>query len=218
VEALPGKVIGSTRLNDGKWHQLAVVVADENGSGSTFTAETRIHVDGILDPLSSVISTLVSTDAGTNASLGGTDASSNSNFNGNLDEVRIFPRALAASEVQALYQNNLNTALASLPPGDTDGDGVTDAAEEIAGTDPNDATSYFRIHDPVQTGGGMTLRWAGVAGRTYRVEESSALSNWTLVPGVAPVVVTENTPNASVTVPANGAPKRFLRMQVMLTQ
>jgi hypothetical protein len=100
---------------------------------------------------------------------------------------------------------------------DDDGDGSTNGEEAVAGTNPNDATSYFRIHDQVQTGGGMILRWAGVAGRTYRVEESTNLSTWSLVPGVAPVVVTETTPNASVTVPANGAPSRFLRMQVMLT-
>lgn len=103
------------------------------------------------------------------------------------------------------------------PPPDRDGDGASDADELIAGTNPDNTNSYFKIHTHTRNEGGISLQWTGVEGRTYRVEESTNLSAWTLVPGLAPVVITAPQPAASVTVPAGGAPKRFLRMQVMLT-
>lgn len=103
------------------------------------------------------------------------------------------------------------------PPSDRDGDGSPDAAEQVAGTDPDDPGSFFRIHTYSKSSSGISLQWNGVAGRSYRVEESSDLSTWTLVPGMPPVVVTTATPDASITVPDNGAAKRFLRMQVKMT-
>ncbi len=104
------------------------------------------------------------------------------------------------------------------PAPDRDGDGSPDAAEYIAGTDPDDPKSTFRITGSTKSANGMSLQWQGVAGRTYRVEESSDLANWSLVPAVEPVVVTAANPSASVTVPDNGAARRFLRMQVILSQ
>lgn len=85
-------------------------------------------------------------------------------------------------------------------PGDTDNDGLRDSVETNTGM-----LSRHRIR-------------VGVPGRTYRVEESSNLSTWTIIPELAQVVVTSPQPAASVAVPANGEPKRFHRMQVMLTQ
>lgn len=103
------------------------------------------------------------------------------------------------------------------PPSDQDRDGYPDETEVLAGTNPNDPNSYFKIHTFDLTEIGTVLQWSGVAGRTYRVEESPNLTTWTLVPGLAPIVMTSTTPNASVTVPKNGVTQRFLRMQVMLT-
>jgi len=218
VEALPGSVVGSKILNDGRWHHLAVVVADHDGNGVTDINETRIYVDGVPDVISSSTSSLLNTASATSVCLGGSDQSSSSHFNGSLDDVRMFPGALSASEVSDLWNQTMATALMhGMPPNDSDGDGIRDSAEEIAGTDPEDSTSFFRIKSSSMTGSGLSLQWAGVAGRTYRVEESSDLKGWSLVPGVASIVVTENTPSAAVTVPPNGAAKRFVRIQAMMT-
>jgi len=103
-----------------------------------------------------------------------------------------------------------------LPP-DRDGDGFPDEEEAVAGTDPNNPSSFFRITNFTKSASGTSLQWDAVAGRTYWVEESSDLSVWTLVPAVTTITASFAIPNASVTVPDNGAPKRFLRMRVILT-
>ena len=53
---------------------------------------------------------------------------------------------------------------------DSDGDGVCDAHEAIAGTEKNNKDSYFHIAEVTQAaGGGAELRWASCAGRKYNV-------------------------------------------------
>ncbi len=53
---------------------------------------------------------------------------------------------------------------------DSDGDGVSDAAEIIAGTDPLDATSVLRATVAGASGSAIEVQIPTVAGRTYRVE------------------------------------------------
>lgn len=100
---------------------------------------------------------------------------------------------------------------------DRDKDGSSDAEEDLAGTNPDDANLYFKIESSSKTKTDIVLRWIGVSGRTYQVESSSDLETWTLAPGVSPIVVTSTTLNATATIPDNGSAKRFLRVRVSLT-
>ncbi|MEI6516048.1 MAG: choice-of-anchor D domain-containing protein, partial [bacterium] len=61
---------------------------------------------------------------------------------------------------------------------DSDGDGVTDQAELLAGTDKNDKSSFFHVAKmrPV-TGGGVELTWASVSGRRYNVMIATNLAS-----------------------------------------
>jgi hypothetical protein len=60
---------------------------------------------------------------------------------------------------------------AGLPGIDSDGDGVLNAAESIAGTVPTDNTSFFRISQV----SAVDLLWTAVPGRTYSVERTGDL-------------------------------------------
>jgi hypothetical protein len=55
---------------------------------------------------------------------------------------------------------------AGLPGVDSDGDGVLNVDESVAGTLPDDDTSFFRIEQVDENG----LSWIAVAGRTYSVD------------------------------------------------
>jgi len=91
---------------------------------------------------------------------------------------------------------------------DTDGDGFTDYAEFIAGTDPNSPASKLALTTPaMQADGTLRLQWPSVAGRAYRVEGSSdaiqwvAVSDWTLA--------ASDTMSLKLPAPVPGAPYLF---------
>jgi hypothetical protein len=71
---------------------------------------------------------------------------------------------------------------------DYDKDGTSDAAEALAGTDPKDAKSRFAVKALTRSAAGrFTMTWPGVAGKTYRIEAKSALTDAAWLPVVAGV-------------------------------
>lgn len=81
------------------------------------------------------------------------------------------------------YFGNLD----STPPDDPDGDGRSNALEQVAGTDPADPLSTLALRlDPASVPTGpATLRWAFVPGRTYTLwlADSLAPGTWQVAPG-----------------------------------
>lgn len=61
---------------------------------------------------------------------------------------------------------------------DSDADGMSDANETVAGTNPTEAQSVFRILDFKRQPTGFQLRWASVPGRGYEVLSSVNLVDW----------------------------------------
>jgi hypothetical protein len=63
------------------------------------------------------------------------------------------------------------------PAPDTDGDGVPDWAEVMAGTDPTDPKSVLKMLPEVRPamGGGLSIGWASVAGKAYAVVRTTDL-------------------------------------------
>jgi hypothetical protein len=62
--------------------------------------------------------------------------------------------------------DDLSVAIVS---SDSDGDGMADAAEEIAGTDPGDANSVLKA-GLAREAGGNRITWSSVVGKKYAIE------------------------------------------------
>ena len=115
----------------------------------------------------------------------------------------------ATATVVALNPNNTNIASSETPSSsttvslvssaDNDGDGVLNASEVTAGTNPLDNTSYFRITSITPQPGGVTVTWNAVPGKTYTLEVATNLAsaNWiTLASGLTTGSYTHTNPGA----------------------
>ncbi|HEU6449264.1 MAG TPA: choice-of-anchor J domain-containing protein, partial [Verrucomicrobiae bacterium] len=66
---------------------------------------------------------------------------------------------------------------------DSDGDGMSDYAEFIAGTNPTNAASKFIFVSAVVQTNRVQLKWSVIPGRLYQLDGSTDLINWTPVTG-----------------------------------
>ncbi len=98
------------------------------------------------------------------------------------------------------------------PTADTDGDGIPDAAEAMAGTDPFSANSTIKISDMLLDGNGLRLTFATAPGKGYLMQKSASLSpaNWVTANPIVPGVGGDQW----VTLPSAGATDFFYRVVV----
>ena len=96
----------------------------------------------------------------------------------------------------------------SLAQQDADGDGMSNLAEFLAGTNPTDATSVLRLQIQMSVANQGLLNWLAVPGKTYRMQFKENLDDaaWTEVPGA-----TVNGNQGSFAFPADAA-HRFYRV------
>ena len=98
-------------------------------------------------------------------------------------------------------------------PTDSDGDGVPNWMEILAGTNPYDSNSYLRITG-LQAGNPVELVWSSVPNKTYQVLATTNF-NYPMAP-IANAVVSADSTN-SVTRWFDSAPdatNRFYRVKV----
>jgi len=76
-------------------------------------------------------------------------------------------------------------SLTANPLADPDGDGQNNFQESVAGTDPLNSASVFRLRSTIEPQA-FVLRWSSVAGRRYQIEtaESPTAGGWQLQPSV----------------------------------
>jgi len=103
-----GYVVGSTDVLDDQWHHVAMTWAND---GTPNVLDTKLYVDGVLEAQSDFVSRVINTASG-NDVLIGTNAQSQY-FDGNIDDVRIYNRALTAAEILELGRGNQPGATSS---------------------------------------------------------------------------------------------------------
>ncbi len=112
----------------------------------------------------------------------------------------------------ANFQTTSNTGDAA-DGADPDKDGQTNLAEYAAGTNPNSATSVFKILTSTKNANTFTVTAAGKAARSYVLERSTTLSagQWTNVISIAPLAADGPVALTDPATPNNSA---FYRLRV----
>ncbi len=214
----------ATALNDGQWH-LVTLVNFYDTPASTW--RSRVYYDD------GTAYTQWNTGPGGRVSrlLAVGDTSNGFNgWNGQLDDLRIYRRALGQAEVAALYNppaiESYDTWLAAqatpVPAGqrattdDPDADGLPNLLEYALAGDPMSAASAPSPTHSLSPSLPQSLRLTFTRHRAdldYAVEASGDLASWTTIttnPGAVGVETTVSDP-----VPlSSDNPRRFLRLRV----
>jgi acid phosphatase type 7 len=93
---------------------------------------------------------------------------------------------------------------------DPDGDGMNNLAEFNSGTIPVDRTSRFIITNEAFSGGNFGVSWQSIVGKTYDIEASTTLIDWTIVGSVTASATTSSWLDSS----ASGQVKKFYRVKL----
>lgn len=122
------------------------------------------------------------------------------------------PAGLATNWV-ALGSEIVQQKPAADPLADTDGDGFTDGAEIMAGTDMYNDMDYFRVyHEQSQVNGSVLVAWQSVSGSLYTVQSTDRLTGlWANEPGYTGLSGTGEVMSFSRTLPEG---VRFYRVLV----
>ena len=183
-------------FTDNEWHLLTLT-----WDGGAAGAGASIYVDGeeVTNSRTDGTGALLSDAANTFniGSRGGTEAF----FNGLIDDVRVYDRALTAGQVHALFESatrdhdgdgitdEAELAADTDPTNpDTDGDGASDGAEVAAGTDP---------HNPDSDGDGFS-DGEEIAAGTNPKDAASVINQAPSDVTLFPSVVLENQPAGTI--------------------
>ena len=181
------RIESTTNINDGKWHHIA-------GTYDPSDKKMRIYVDGVLETTSSE---LVSPGWSTGSSLnfiGKCSMTGDYFFNGTIDEVKIYNRALSAEEILADYQGEVShiVYVATDGTGDYNCDGEDDQIEinqaiayinSIGGGIVHLKNGTFVISDSINLSSNLIFEGEGTEKTTIKIEDGSTKENWATIVG-----------------------------------
>jgi uncharacterized protein (DUF1800 family) len=98
---------------------------------------------------------------------------------------------------------------------DSDGDGLSNAGEMIAGTNPFDPSSTFGVTSMSQGANGLQITFPTQAGKLYSLESTTNLSSTASWAAISPAVEVEGTGGPMMLVaPSTGGTNAFYRVRV----
>jgi PKD repeat protein len=218
----------------GQWSFVALVVTPTNGT-------IYMGTNGVLNSFTDVASE--PSQAFDASLLIGYDPSEGSRlFRGVIDEVAVYNHSLTPMQIQELY----NSAFSTPPPpltrfqmwqfwyfgctncpeaaatADPDGDSQNNLTECLAGTDPTDSASAFRITSVVQEGNNIRVTWNAGGGTTNVLQATVGdeyggytnafvdLNEPIIIPGTG-----DATTNSVDTGGATNCPARYYRVRLV---
>ena len=119
LECGRGNTYGTTDLADGEWHHVAVVLVDD---GSPDVSELLLYVDGNLDPImSGGTPNQMDTSSGVDLCIAYDINNTGRTYDGMIDDVRLYTRALSAEDLRAVMDDPGGTVTQALAPEPADG-------------------------------------------------------------------------------------------------
>ncbi|MDY0017801.1 MAG: LamG-like jellyroll fold domain-containing protein [Candidatus Delongbacteria bacterium] len=127
-------VLSNSVVNDGKWH-LITGIADRDGNAQLYIDRVKETSQVSISPhaLSDLASSTYNASIGVSYCTNGIPGALSEYFNGTIDEVRVFMRALSQQDVDQLYANYL-------PP-----EGLSGRAENMYNVLTWDTSEYGRL-------------------------------------------------------------------------
>jgi hypothetical protein len=143
LECGRGNTYGTTDLVDGEWHHVAAVLEDD---GSPDVSEVKLYVDGELDAIDPTgTPRAINTSSGGEFRIGYDLNNTGRTFDGMMDDVRIYDRALSADEIQGLIDNPGETVTQALAPSPADGEIIESTWYNLSWT-PGDLASSHQLY------------------------------------------------------------------------
>jgi hypothetical protein len=93
----------------------------------------------------------------------------------------------------------------SLASDDADGDGASNLQEYLAGTDPTNPNSVFRLSAATSVNSTISLTWLVVPGKSYQIQYKTNLNDpvWLTAPGNVSVIGSQGSYLAPAATPSS---------------